>query len=68
MAKKSVVIDGVRYKVAEDLGWQGDEGHAVAVAVDGKERIAVSDDGPWHWHHTRIIIGENPSGSLNRIV
>ena len=68
MAKKSVVVDGVRYKVVEDLGWQGDRGHAVAVDRNGKERIAVSDGGPWEWNRPIVIIGESPSGSLNRIV
>jgi len=56
-----ITVDGKKYKVTENLGFQG--GHyAKVVEVAGKERIAVKSGGVWIWHVPRIIISKERAG------
>jgi len=50
MVKRNVSVDGVLYKVAEDLGYSHSVGADVVIVETSKgERTAVRQDGYWQW-------------------
>lgn len=48
MRKKSITVDGKKYEVVEDLGYQG--GHSAKIVVtDEGEKTAVKDGYRWRF-------------------
>lgn len=50
MARRNVEIEGIRYRVIEDMGFNHDVGGpSVVVDVNGCERAAVKDGKAWRF-------------------
>ena len=50
MARRNIEIDGIRYRVIEDMGFNHDAGaSSVVVDVNGRERVAVREGKAWRF-------------------
>lgn len=50
MARRNVEIEGIRYRVIEDMGFNHDTGtYSVVLNVSGCERVAIKDGRTWRF-------------------